>query len=97
MIAILAAFSLHLEFAVSAGIVAILSIQPTKKETLQTAVGRFLAFLCALVIAYVCFLFMGFSVAAYGVYLFFYIMVCLRFGWNSAMAMDSVNAKPTVT
>lgn len=90
MIAILAAFSLHLEFAVSAGIVAILSIQPTKKETLQTAVGRFLAFLCALVIAYVCFLFMGFSVAAYGVYLFFFIMVCLRFGWNSAMAMDSV-------
>lgn len=90
MIAILAAFALKLEFAVSAGIVAVLSIQPTKKETLKTALGRFFAFLCALVIAYVCFWLMGFTTVAFGVYLFLFILVCLKFGWNSAMAMDSV-------
>lgn len=90
MIAILAAFALKLEFAVSAGIVAVLSIQPTKKETLKTALGRFLAFLCALVLAYVCFWLMGFNTVAFGVYLFLFIFVCLKFGWNSAMAMDSV-------
>lgn len=90
MIAILAAFALKLEFAVSAGVVAILSIQPTKKETLKTALGRFLAFLCALVIAYVCFAVMGFHIGAFGVYLFLFIFLCLKLGWNSAMAMDSV-------
>lgn len=90
MIAILAAFALQLDFAVSAGIIAILSIQPTKKETMKTALGRFLAFLCALVIAYVCFMASGFNVTAFGVYLFLFILICLKFKWNSAMAMDSV-------
>lgn len=90
MIAILAAFALQLDFAISAGIIAILSIQPTKKETMKTALGRFLAFLCALVIAYVCFMAIGFNVTAFGVYLFLFILICLKFKWNSAMAMDSV-------
>ena len=44
VLAIIVAQLLHLEFAVSAGIVAILSVQPTKKETLRTALSRFLAF-----------------------------------------------------
>ena len=51
ILAILLAKLLHLEFAVSAGIVAILSVQPTKKETLRTALSRFLAFTVALVIS----------------------------------------------
>ena len=37
VLAILVAQALGLDFAVSAGIVAILSVQPTKKETLRTA------------------------------------------------------------
>lgn len=90
IIAILAAFALNLEFAISAGIVAILSIQPTKKETVKTAVGRFLAFLCAIIIAYICFSLIGFNVTAFSVYLLFFILICLMFKWNSAMAMDSV-------
>lgn len=90
IIAILAAYFLNLEFAMSAGIVAILSIQPTKKETIKTAMGRFFAFICALVISFVCFETMGYNVWAFGVYLFFFILICLKFKWNSAMAMDSV-------
>lgn len=90
IISILAAFALGLEFAVSAGIVTILSIQPTKKETLKTALSRLLAFVCALLIAWVCFGVFGITVQAFFVYLFVFIGVCLIFKWNSAMAMNSV-------
>ena len=51
MAAIILAEVIHLQFAVSAGIVAILSVAFTKKETLQTARNRFIAFAVALIIA----------------------------------------------
>lgn len=78
------------EFAVSAGIVAILTIQPTKKETLRTALGRLAAFGSALVIAAACFGLLGYTMAAFGVYLVIFVLVCQIFRWYSAMAMNSV-------
>ena len=54
-VAIIAAMLLGLEYPASAGIITILSIQNTKKETLKTAANRGMAFVCALIIAYVCF------------------------------------------
>ncbi len=90
IVAIVVASLLKLEFAISAGIVAILTIQPTKKETVKIAVGRLCAFAVALVLAYVCFLLLDFTVVAFFLYLFVYIFVCQIFSWNSAMAMNSV-------
>ncbi len=90
ILAILLAQAAGLEFSVSAGIVAILSIAFTKKETLQTARNRFLAFLVALVIAAGCFNLMGYTVPAFFVYLALFILICQFMGWNNAMAMDSV-------
>ncbi len=86
----LTALALGLEFAVSAGIVAILSVQATKKETLKTALSRFLAFIAAIGISYVSYKVFGFTFKAFFVYLAVFIPVCLVFDWNSAMAMDSV-------
>ena len=88
--AIILAAILQLEFSVSAGIVTILTIQPTKKETINTALGRLYAFIIALCIAYFSFSFLGFTFYAYFLYLFFYIFVCQMFGWHSAMAMNAV-------
>lgn len=90
IISVMIAQLLGLDFAVSAGIVAILTIQPTKKETIETAAGRLYAFVAALGIAYICFNCIGFRTEAFYVYLFFFIFLCRRFGWYSAMAMDSV-------
>lgn len=90
ILAIIIANVLNLEFAVSAGIISILTIQPTKKETIQTALGRLYAFGIALVIALVCFEVLGFSVEAFFLYLILYILVCQKFHWYSAMAMNSV-------
>ncbi len=90
ILAILSAQALKLDFAVSAGIVAILSVQPTKKETLRTALARLLAFAAALAISATLFNLFGFSVKIFFVYLAVFIFICQRFKWISAMAMDSV-------
>ncbi len=88
--ATLLAQSLGLDFAASAGIIAILSIQSTKKETLQVAAGRCMAFVIALGLAYVAFGLLGFTMGGYGLYLVPYIFICLYFRWNMAIAMNSV-------
>ena len=90
IVAILIAQALKLEFAVSAGIVAILTIQPTKRETIRTALGRLYAFVAAMVIAFVSFQMFGFTVPAFFVYLAVFILLCQIFKWYSAMAMNSV-------
>lgn len=90
ILAIVVANIFHLEFAISAGIVAILSVQPTKMETIQTAVSRFVAFIAALVIAYLCFSSMGYNMYGFFSYLVIFIFLCQFFSWNSSMAMNSV-------
>ncbi|MCR5217302.1 aromatic acid exporter family protein [Treponema sp.] len=90
VLAIIIAQLLKLEFAVSAGIVAILSVQATKKETISTALARFYAFILALFISYFCYRFLGFNLKAFFLYLTLFIFACQFFKWYSAMAMDSV-------
>ena len=90
ILAILCAQALKLDFAVSAGIVAILSVQPTKKETLRTALARLLAFAVALVISATLFNLLGFTTPVFFLYLVIFILVCQWRKWISAMAMDSV-------
>lgn len=90
ILAILVAESIHLQFSSTAGIITILSIQKTKKETFKTAGRRGMAFLIALLISCICFSIVGFHVLSFAVYLFAFSMVCLYFGWVEAIAMDSV-------
>lgn len=90
VISILLATKLGLLYAVSAGTVAILSLRSTKRETLKTAANRGLAFLCALGIAFLCFCVFGFTIAAFGIFLFFFALLCFRFGWEEALAPDAV-------
>ncbi|MCR5279355.1 MAG: hypothetical protein K6E19_07920 [Lachnospiraceae bacterium] len=90
VVAIIVADLFKLRFSVSAGIVAILSVAYTKRETVKTAVNRFLAFIAALLIAAACFNLIGYTVYGFFVYLALFIILCVLCGWNSAMAMDSV-------
>lgn len=90
VLSILTANLLGLRYAVTAGIITVLSIQNTKRETLKTARNRSLAFLCALVLAFLSYSVLGFRVGAFIVYLFFFALLCLAAGWGEAIAMDSV-------
>ncbi|MDE7478022.1 MAG: hypothetical protein K2M91_08750 [Lachnospiraceae bacterium] len=90
VLSILTANLLGLKYAVTAGIITVLSIQNTKRETLKTARNRGLAFLCALMIAFFCYFLFGFRVSSFIVYLFLFAFLCLSAGWGEAIAMDSV-------
>ena len=84
------AAELGLEYSATAGIITVLSIQNTKRETLKSARNRGLAFLAALVIAAVCFSLLDFSLWAFALYLLLFALLCLSRGWVEALAMDSV-------
>lgn len=90
VLAIALASELGLQYPTTAGIITVLSIQGTKLETLKTAGKRALAFLCALALAGLCYGLLGYSVWAFGVYLFLFVLLCLVMRWQEAIAMDSV-------
>lgn len=88
---------LNLNFSISAGIIAILTIQPTKRETIFTALSRFYALLGALIISGLCFCVIGINVLAYFVFLIIYIVLCQICGWYSAMTSNAVLISHFVT
>lgn len=88
--AIALAGELGLAYSATAGIITVLSIQNTKRETLRSARNRGIAFLCALLLAAGCFRGLGYTLPAFAVYLFLFALVCLRMNWGEAIAMDSV-------
>ncbi len=90
VIAIAIAGELGLGYSASAGIITVLSIRNTKRETFQSAVNRGLAFLCAVGAAAVCFYIWGYTLLGFAVYLLIFALICLGAGWNEAIAMDSV-------
>ena len=81
---------LHLEFAASAGVISLLTIMPTKKETFKTAGIRFLAFGAALVLAFGCYSLAGFNIMAFSVFLVVFIPVCQLCKWSYALTICSV-------
>ena len=89
-IAIAIAGELGLKYSATAGIITVLSIQNTKKETFRSARNRGLAFLGALGLAAVCFKILNFTLWAFALYLLLFAMLCLWAGWVEAIAMDSV-------
>ena len=77
--AIYAAQVLGIKYGVTAGIVAIISIQATKKESVKIAVERFFASLVGLFIAAVFFYFFGYSPLVFGAFVLVFMPVCLKF------------------
>ena len=54
-VAIAVASAIHLQFSATAGIIAILSLMGTKRETMKVALERLMSYGSALLIAFVCF------------------------------------------
>lgn len=88
--AMLAASALGLSYVTSAGIITVLSIQNTKRETIFVIVKRSCAFLFALIIAYGCFTFLGYHLWVVGVFLLLFAAVCNLCSFQDAIAMDTV-------
>ena len=90
IIATLIAMMLEVDYAISAGTVSILTIQPTKRETIKTALGRLLAFFSALLIARLSYGLIGYTLWGFALFLLLYIFVCQMFDWHNSMAINSV-------
>ena len=89
-IAILLADSLGLDYSASAGIITLLTIQNTKKETILIALRRVLAFIIAVLIAYILFSALGYTSIVFGLFVFIFVGVCNIFGLQDGIAMNSV-------
>ena len=82
--------SFGLLYSPSAGIITLLSIQNTRRETLSIAVRRLLAFLLSIGVAYIVFSLMGYTFAAFGVFLLFFVGLCLVIGLQEGISMNAV-------
>ena len=88
--AMLLAGALSLRYSATAGIITLLSILGTKRETLNIAAGRLMAYVAALALAAVCYHTLGFTVWAFAAYLLAFSVICCCMGWMYALAMVSV-------
>lgn len=88
--AIVLAMALGLKYSVTAGLITVLSIQTTKKETAVLALKRLAAFLAAILISFLCFTFLGYNTLSFALYLFFFIIVCRVFDLQGAIVPVSV-------
>ena len=90
VIAILIAQFFQLDYSVSAGIIAILSVLDTKKSSVLTALQRIASTVLALTIATILFRLFGFHIIVFGIYLLFYVPLAYRFTLQSGIAPCSV-------
>ena len=97
LISIVIAQLLSLEYPLAAGIIAILSVLDTKKESITTAFQRLASTLVAFFIASVIFYLFGFSVLTFSLYLLFYVPVAYRYNLQSGIATCSVLVTHFVT
>lgn len=79
-----------LNFSTTTGLITVLSIQNTKKDTLDIAVKRIISFFAALIISFVCFKLIGYTTIGFAVYIFAFILFCGLIDAQSAIVPVSV-------
>lgn len=89
-LAVLVANAFGLRSSTAAGIITLLSIQNTKRETLSIAGKRIAAFFTALVIAFAAFTLVGFNVVAFGVFLLLFTFTCYLLKLEAGISMSTV-------
>ncbi|MCI8522823.1 MAG: hypothetical protein HFI62_06415 [Lachnospiraceae bacterium] len=90
VISIFLADMLGLGYSTAAGIITLLTIQDTSRETIVISVKRMCAFLLATVLAYAVFHVVGYHVFAYGIFLFLFIACCIPFHLGEAVSINAV-------
>ena len=89
-LAVLIAQSLHLDYAVNAGIIVILSVQKTRKKSFDLAVMRIGSTIIALAIGAIVFSIVGFKAVAFGIYLLIFIPISCKLKFNDGIVPCSV-------
>ena len=89
-LAMLISESLGLNYALSAGIITVLSVQNTKRKSLETGLARLNSTLLALGISCLMFTLFGFNSVAFGIYLLIFIPLAVKFKLSDGIAVSSV-------
>ena len=90
--AIFLADRLGLNYSTSAGIITLLTIQDTRRETIMIAAKRIGAFLLATVPAYGLFQLFGYHVFSFGIFLLLFIAGCMSLRLQDAVSINAVLA-----
>lgn len=88
--AILLADALSLDYSASAGIITLLTIQDTTRETIAISVKRIWAFLLASFLAYAVFSLIGYQVFSFGIFLLLFIACCKPLKLDNAVSTNAV-------
>ncbi len=91
-LAILIANALGLAYSPSAGIITLLTIQNTRKETLTLALKRLAAFILMVGLTYLIFQSMGYQAVSFGLFVTCFVACCVLLGLKDAIAMNAVLA-----
>ena len=91
-LAIIIASYFSLLYAVSAGIITLLTLQDTKKETFLVATKRIIAFVISYILVFITFKILGFNPMAFGLFLLVFTGICIRFKFQESIPMNAVLA-----
>jgi uncharacterized membrane protein YgaE (UPF0421/DUF939 family) len=89
-IAMLIAASLGLKYGTAAGVIVILSVQSTKRQSIRVAIQRMGACFLALFLASVLFNLLGYNAYVFAVFLLIFIPSAARFKFNEGIVVSSV-------
>ncbi|EGC92782.1 hypothetical protein HMPREF9402_1364, partial [Turicibacter sp. HGF1] len=89
-IAIILANFFGLKYALSAGVITILSVQNTKRKSVEIAWSRFNSTCLALMISGILFSLIGFNAFAFGLYLLIFIPLAVSYKLSDGIVMSSV-------
>lgn len=81
---------LGLNYAASAAVITLLSIHDTKRETIRVMAKRMAAFLVALLLAPVCFYWLGYRPIAVGAFLLVFTPVCTLLNVQEGISVSTV-------
>lgn len=90
MMAIIIAQFIGLAYSTAAGIITLLSIQNTKKETIFVAMRRVASFVAAFIIAGVTFTLGGYRPLTFGIFLLIFVAVSYKFKLEDGISMNAV-------
>lgn len=90
IIAVLIADLTGIKYAYSAGIITLLTIQDTKKETISIALKRVVIFIIMTILSMIIFPVAGYHIWAFGIVLIPYIICCMIFDMKEAMVPIAV-------
>ncbi len=90
-VAIMIAQFFGLAYAASAGIITLLTVQNTRKDTIELTLERLWSFLLSILLIFVCFHFSGrLGWINYGIYILLMVVSCYYFDWQNTISVNAV-------